>query len=254
MLHSALEKFGFNEKQQRVYIALAEAGKITATELSKRTNVPRATLYAILDSLIDRGVVSREQARGSALFVVNNPEAFLRLVELEKSALSEKDQAAKDIIDMVSPFLSSGHYSLPKVQVFEGKKNIESMLYDYLPLWRRSYAEVANYTQWGFQDPVFVESYLRWHQHLWNTMIPEEKIRLFSNQANVEKELQHRIQRREVRPLPEGVQFRSSIWIYGDYIIMGITRNKPHYAVQMKDEILASNLRTIFQLLWDAKL
>ncbi len=254
MLHSALEKFGFNEKQQRVYIALAEAGKVTCTELSKRTNVPRATLYAILDSLIERGVVSREQTRGSALFLINNPEAFVRIVDREKNVLSDKDKAAQDIIEMVSPFLATSHYSLPKVQVFEGKQNIENMLYDYLPLWRRSYAEVADYTQWGFQDPVFVESYLRWHQHLWSSMGEDEKIRLFSNQANVEKELQHRIQRREVRPLPEGVQFRSSIWIYGDYIIMGITRNKPHYAVQMKDEILASNLRTIFQLLWNARL
>lgn len=254
MLHGALEKFGFNEKQQRVYIALAEAGKVTATELSRRTNVPRATLYAILDSLSERGVVSREQTRGSALFVVNNPEAFVRLVEQEKNVLSEKDKAAKDIVDMVAPFLNSAHYSLPKVQVFEGKQNIENMLYDYLPLWRRSYAEVADYTQWGFQDQTFVESYLRWHQHLWNTMSPEEKIRLFSNQADIEKELHHRIKRREVRPLPEGVQFMSSIWIYGDYIIMGMTRNKPHYAVQMKDEVLASNLRTIFQLLWSAKL
>ena len=253
MLHNALEQFGFNEKQQRVYVALAEAGKVSATELSKRSNVPRATLYAILDSLIERGLVSREQARGSALFVVNNPDAFLRLVEQEKNRLVEKDRAAKEIIELVSPFLSTSHYSLPKVQIFEGKQNVENMLYDYLPLWRRSYAEVAENTQWGFQDQTFVESYPRWHQHLWNTMNSEERIRLFSNSADLEKELRHKIQRREVRPLPEGVQFRSSIWIYGDYINMGMTRNKPHYAVQIKDEVLASNLRTIFQLLWNAK-
>jgi hypothetical protein len=47
-----------------------------------------------------------------------------------------------------------------------------------------------------------------------------------------------------------GVKFSSSIWIYGGYIVMGITSQKPHYALQMKEPVFASNLRTVFELLW----
>ena len=150
-------------------------------------------------------------------------------------------------------FKASGH-SPPKLQFFEGRKNIENMLYEDLPIWRESYGRTSNNTLWGYQDHLFVESYDAWHKFMWATRQPEERICLFSNAADVEKELRHKIKGREVRALPAGVQFSSSMWIYGDYIVMGVTRQKAHYVYQMKDPLFAGNLRTIFELLWNARL
>lgn len=252
-----LDKFfgqlGFQPKEQQVFLALVEHGKSSATQLSKRTKIPRATLYALLETLLHKGLISKEQKRGSSLYLVSSLEALPRLVETEREQLKVKEQAAKELCSFLSPVMKVAGYSPPKIQVYEGRKSIDSMLYDNLPLWRESYYRFGDNTLWGYQDPTFVESYLKWHHYMWQSMSGREKIRLFSNSANIEQELRHKIKGREVRALPAGAHFSSSIWIYGEYIVMGMTRQEPHYAVQLKDPIFASNLRTFFELLWGAK-
>lgn len=250
MLSESFEQLGLNDKEQRVFLALADVGKTSATVLSKVSNVPRATLYAVLDKLIARGVVSSERARGSTMYFVNSPDVFVRWVDEEKERLKEKERAAKEIVSYLEPYLKSSHFNIPKVQLFEGKQNVENMLYDFLPLWRESYSRVGGHTLWGYQDHTLVEQYLKWHDYMWDSRDPSEQICLFSNTADVGEKLGRKIARREVRVLPEGIQFKSSIWIYGEYIIMTMTSQKPHYAMQMKDPWFSANLRAIFQVLW----
>ncbi len=254
MLHKYFEELGFSDKEEKVYLVLAELGKATASAISKRTSIPRATVYTVLDDLVKKGVVSQEQTRGSSLFVVNNPSAFVRLIEQQREELDKKTKTAADLVTLLAPYLKSTGFSVPKLQFFEGKHNVETMLYDYLTEWRESYARTEDYTLWGYQDNTVVEEYRKWHEHFWKTKSPQEHIRLYSNTSDLEKELRQKISNREVRPLPAGTQFSSSIWIYGEYIIMLATRQKPHYAYHLKDVVLASNLRAIFQLLWNAKL
>lgn len=252
-LDTLFSQLGFQPKEQQVFLSLVEHGKQSATELSRRVKIPRATLYSLLDSLLQRGVISREQKRGSRLFLASNLESLKRLVETEREQLKLKEQAASELFSLLAPVMKVAGYAPPKIQVYEGKKSIENMLYDNLPLWRESYFKFGDNTLWGYQDPTFVESYLKWHHFMWQSMSGREKIRLFSNRANIEGELKHRIPNREVRALPASAHFSSSIWIYGEYIVMGMTRQEPHYAVQLKDPIFASNLRTFFELLWGAK-
>jgi sugar-specific transcriptional regulator TrmB len=246
-------KIGFNEKEQNVYTLLVKHGKSSVSSLSKICKIPRATLYSTLESLLQKGVISREPIRGSKLFTANGLSAIDRMVEVAKEEIVEKEKSAKILVEMLSKNFSSMSHALPRLQIFEGKNNVENMLYEYLPLWRRSYASLGNNTLWGYQDPTFVDNYQKWHKFLWETMQAEEKIKLFSNSDSLNQEVSRGIQNREVKPLPKGTNFSSSIWIYGEYIVMGITNVEPHYVVQMKDPMLSSNLRTIFELLWLAK-
>ncbi|MFN8389006.1 MAG: helix-turn-helix domain-containing protein [Bdellovibrionota bacterium] len=253
MLTKSFQTLGFGDKEQQVFLALVEAGKASATALSKQTKLPRATLYAVLETLLEKGVISRDPLRGSRLFIPNKLTAINRLVEQHREQLAEKEAAAADLIESLAQSFRKSEYAAPKLQFFEGRQNIENMLYEYWPVWRESYSRSSNYTLWGYQDHTFVESYRKWHLEMWASRGTEEKIRLFSNTADIEKELHHQIPHREVRALPKGVQFSSSMWIYGDYIVMAVTGKPTHYAYQIKDPLLAGNLRTIFELMWNAR-
>lgn len=50
---------GFSEYEARVYLGLARHGPLTGYELAKRTGVPRANVYAVLQRLEERGAVVR---------------------------------------------------------------------------------------------------------------------------------------------------------------------------------------------------
>lgn len=252
ILNDYFATLGFKPKEQQTYLALAEAGKTTASMLSKKTGIPRATVYTVLDVLNSKGVVSQDHSGGSTFYRLNNTSSLLRLIDREREALEHKKDTAMELIDLLDPYLKNTQYSIPKLQFFEGKGNIETMLYDYLPEWRESILS-HDKTLWGYQDHTVVEEYRKWHELLWKTSGEGEKIFLFSNASDLEKELDHKFAHREVRQLPDDIRFSSSIWLYGDYLIMLMTRQKPNYAFQIMDPVFAANLRAIFRLLWKAR-
>ena len=253
MFSEYFRKLGIEERAEQVYLAVASAGKATAGLVSKRTKIPRATVYLLLNELSERGLISLEKAPAATRYVANDPLSFTRMVAEEREEIEGKELAAKKLIEQLVPFMHGTKRAMPHIQVFEGQKSINAMLYDFLPEWRNSLENVGDMTLLGYQDNTFIENYRKWHTHLWNTMTPKEKIRLFSNSSDSEKELSHKIRNREVRALPQGIRFSSSFWIYGEYIVMGMTHEKPHYAFMLKDSMMSANFRTIFTLLWKAK-
>ena len=111
MLTPAFEALGFTEKEQQVYVALVETGKCSATTLSKQVRIPRATLYAVLESLVQKGVISREPIRGSRLFIPNQLSALSRIVEQQKAQIVENEKAARAIRETLAPNLKASGLS-----------------------------------------------------------------------------------------------------------------------------------------------
>jgi len=51
-----------------VYLSLAEQGRATVAELQERLGEPRITLYGVLDSLVDCGVVEVDRDGGGSIY------------------------------------------------------------------------------------------------------------------------------------------------------------------------------------------
>ena len=244
---------GINSNEAKAYLALAEMGKATASLLAKRVEMPRSTIYTILDSLLRRGMASLEKGGEVSYYVANQPEALGRMIEGERRekerTLQAKEGAATELLPLISPFFKRENYSIPKLQFYEGTANVESMLYDQCRKWQQSIA-MYDFTWWGYQDHEFVETYRKWLDNYWGTMEKEEKIQLLSNQSSTEKKLRNRVARRVIKVLPKKYHFSSTVWVLGDYVVTIMTRQKPHYAFQLQDAVFAANQRLTFELLW----
>lgn len=254
MLGTHFRALGFNEKEEQVYLALVGKRDITAALISKRTNIPRATVYGILEQLTLNGLVKSTKSRGTTTYSITDADAFNRLLDQREQTLREQRAHAVVVKEQLSILLKSPKSDLPEIQVFEGRKAVESMMFEYLPEWRKSMERCSELTLWGYQDNAVVKTFDKWHRHLWKTMGRDETICLFSNKSDFDKERLLNVRGREVRALPDGTQFFSSIWLYGEYILMGMTRERPFFAVLIKETMLAANLRAIFKLLWTTQL
>ena len=252
-MEQLFQKLGFTALEARAYLALADVGKAPASVLAKNLEVPRSTAYSILQSLVTKGVVSCEKDKDPALYMPLAPQTLRQLVESEKekteTALEEKLTTAIQLEGLIQPFFQQKNYSIPKIQFFEGIKSVESMLYTHAAAWQESISHYDN-TWWGYQDTHFVEHYRKWLDYYWATRGPDEEILLLSNRAEVEKKLKGKVSKRTIKPLPKGYEFSSTIWVLGDYVILIMTRQQPHYAFQLKDAVFASNQRMLFQMLW----
>ena len=246
MIEQYFLDLGFSHSEINAYLALAQVGKASATSLAKRCNLPRSTAYSLLGSLVARGVVSIEYDQKLAYYVPNPPTALSRMVNAERQELLQKLErkttAARELEALAPQFFRQENYSIPRIQMFEGRNNIETMLYNHEKEWKTQIS-LLDYTWWGYQDVHFVQNYRKWLDQYWSAMGPSEKIWLFSNQSETEKKLQGKISRRHIKELPEGTEFSSTIWVLGEYVVMIMTRQQPHYAFQMKDAVFAANQR-----------
>ncbi len=247
-------QLGFSPKEVKVLLALADVGKGPVSVIAKKAGVPRSTAYSILEALLARGLVVSEYDDSTALYRINQPGGLVAMVEAEKEEqlkkIARKEKVARDLEQLMEPlFLKSTHYSIPRIQFFEGARSVNSMLYRFESVWQSSIAQ-HDYTWWGYQDVEFVRQYRPWLDHYWSMLKPEERVSLLSNQSEVEEKLKGKIARRIIKQLPQGIEFSSTIWVLGEYVVTIMTRQKPHYAFLLKDSVFAANQRSIFQLLW----
>lgn len=249
-MEKELLALGLNTTEVKIYLALLDHGRLTAQKISQLIDYPRTSLYPHLESLHERGLITKEQTKKTTTFLLNQPISLLRQIEEERTKLAEREAIAKDLVQQIAPRMKKRVYDAPRLGHFEGKREIERMLYVTQPLWRETYARRRDFTMWGYQDHAFVEHYQKWHKHAWETRRDEEKICLFSNKQGYEQQKRDNIPQREIRRLPLKFELESSVWIHGDYVIISNVRRTPHFALVLADQTLSENLRQVFQLLW----
>ena len=243
------KELGFSNNEIKTYIYLAECGGANAHNIAKRIKVPRTTTYSVVASLIEKGIISQEQKKGTTYFIPNKPQAILRLIKKKQEEIKKKEKVAIELIDLVTPYFNTKHHSIPKMQFFEGRENVENMLYDHSEIWIDSIAKYDS-TWWGFQDVEFVNEYKKWLEYYWDLKKDSEQIKIISNQATIEKDLEGKIKGRHIKQLPKDFNFSSTLWVLGDYVVLIMTKSDPHYAFQIKDPLFAANLRFVYQMLW----
>ena len=246
------QKLGFSKNEVLVYLQLAEHGRCGAQRLAKQLRLARSTVYSVLDALERQKLVVKVPIARKTLYYIGNPKGLSDLIADEESRLIERKNLAAELVAEIAPLVRHGGYEMPKVEFFEGHKKVEKFLNDQLLKWRDSILRYDKST-WGYQDHSSVEQFKAWFKRAWQVLHVDAGIdgRILSNHSSVEKILKGKIQRREVRTLASAVNFESTIWVMGDYVIVIMTRRTPVYAFQIHEPLLASSLRVLFKILYN---
>ncbi len=253
MIEEQLREVGLSGNEIKALLTVAELGKASASVVAKKIKLPRSTAYFALESLTKHGLVASQRSGNLTYYIAGEPEALISMVADEEASwqktLQRKKSAAEEARKLLAPFLRRENFSIPQLQFFEGRDEVEKMLFNNCAEWQRS-ASFFDLTYWGYQDHHFVESYRKWLNFYWSMMLPNERILLLSNESATEKSLAGKVARRQIKTMPREAQFSSTIWVVGDYIVSIMTRQKPHYAFQIKDPVFAANQRKLFQQMW----
>lgn len=251
-INPLLKKIGLNDKEILVYLTLLKSGKTTPAQLAKLTKINRATIYNIVKSLLTIGIIA-EDLGGKILYLTPlPPESLNQVIERPKRELEEKEELVKKAIAELSLIKAEKKYPIPKIRFVEEDK-VENFLYENFTKWNNEILK-TDCIWWGFQDHSLVENYEKWIMWTWHTkeyQDPRIKAQLLSNVSPIEQKMGKKLSRnkRDIRFL-SGMDFTSSIWIAGDYIVMAVTREHPFYLIEIHDAMLAHNMREVFKKLW----
>lgn len=250
MLQKNLLKLGFGEREIEVYLAIIELGKSTPAQIAKKTSINRTTVYANIKTLLKRGVIA-EDLGGKSLYLFAQPfEALEKFIEKEEERLNDKKKLIKKTIKEIKDIpLQDKNYSVPKIRFIE-EGDIESYLYKNMSRWHKSTQKIDGIT-WGFQDHSFAELYKDWVTWAIENF-PDNQVQLISNRSQIERSMNKKgiKEKRTVKYWKDNLNFSSSQWVMGNYLIMAITRQRPHYMVEIYDEVMAHNMREVFKNIW----
>lgn len=131
MSKKALEKFGLNDKESKVYLALLSTGPVSVRKLADKVNINRGTTYDTLKQLMDLGLVNYFLREKNKFFMAEDPEKLLSLIEDKQQKLKVVQRDIEEKIPELRSIYNNAS-AKPTVRLYEGRGGVRLMLEDLL--------------------------------------------------------------------------------------------------------------------------
>jgi sugar-specific transcriptional regulator TrmB len=235
-----LEAFGLDEKEVKVYLAGLEMGTATVLELSRRTELPRTTLYPILERLEQHGVFKVGRQKNTTVYIAELPDVLNRQLE-DRATLFSKTLPA---LQTIRGSVNEG----PGVTFYEGSDGFKRVWKAIIGSGVKEYRLITSGT--GLLDyvkePYIVKRVIAERLQkkiLSKQLIPESR----DARKIVEKDKE---ELRESRFLPVGTVLPSTVIIFADQVAF-ITTRKENTMILLASGDVALTYKTLFELIWE---
>ena len=103
-MQERLEELGLNSAEAAAYFALVENGGLTARQIAERAGVARSSVYPMLASLADKGLIESGAGRGATYHAISPERGLALLIDRERENLARRvgiaEQLAADLSDL----------------------------------------------------------------------------------------------------------------------------------------------------------
>jgi sugar-specific transcriptional regulator TrmB len=242
-LQQELEKIGLSEKEAKVYLAGLAIGPATAQTLAAKAVVNRPTTYVMIESLIQRGLMSSFEKGKRRFFVAADPEKLKFLCEQEQVLISEKLGLLKNFLPALKKY--SSHAEQPVVTMFEGEVGLKIVQEDLIKISRVT----KNIDNIAALDPARKISSSEDMSPLWSDLMNSGvKIRtLYTSSTTGDFPKKKNWQTKKIPS--ELFDFSGEISIYGNKVAALAVKQKT-LGIIVESKEIADTMRVLFNLAW----
>jgi sugar-specific transcriptional regulator TrmB len=249
MYDSIFKALDVTSEESRLYIAMLSAGQVTAGNLAKQTGLPRPSIYTILKRLIVKGLVFESRKDSKKVFIPLHPDKIVHLFNERKRALDASEEDLKRSLHDLRSLLGDAYFS-PKLEIFESRAGLESVLKDML-----LYRDICTEALWPIQSmldtlsPEFFDKHNRERirRNIFTRAIwPENQVVNFKQHPYLGS---GEAFKREIRIAPENIDFSMGYWIYGNKIAF-LSSRQESIGFIIESAELAKTLRSQFDIVW----
>ncbi len=247
-IENILSIIDINGNTQKILLELFSNGPQTAAFLSKKLSIPRPSVYDALHILEKRSLVVFQEDNGKKIFSPTNPEYISTIIDESSNKIL---QAKDDFSKIIPTLLKSPRITEPKIRMFSGRDGCQQVMRDIL--W---YKNIKTYTLWPMHKmiEILTPEFLEWHNkrrvennlYLKSTrkFLDKDDIKKYPFMGDKKEDL------REVRFLPESVDFSMSYWIYGDNVAF-VSAGEELYGFIVHSKEFSEMMLLNFNLFWD---
>ncbi len=231
-----LSGFGFNTKDQEVYLGLLAMGQTTLTPLAKSLGMPVSTVQSTIGRLVNRGVIDVSKQKSRSVFRASDPLVF-------KQILTEQARGIAGILPLLEK-VKEEPLTTPRLTVFT-RERVTEIFNASLACKSGVVYEIVSAKD--FQD-VIGEKY-HYTRRRTKAGVELKSLRVREHEIKKYNAGIHQKELREARFLPRELTFRANISFWDDTVAFFTTKSEGvHWMVESRS--LREMMEQLFNLLW----
>lgn len=248
-IQSILSELGLSRTEIDVYLAGLARPSVGVHELVTVTRIKRPTVYHALETLMQKGLVSKHGTVRRLEFVMTKPRQFEHLVDREIGKLQERKQKIVSVLPMLEARLSPESAKSVRVSQFDGIDGVKTVVEEALYCKSRHWDILAPRKNFFSDfDPAYRRYFLQTREQrgivarsLWERGTAEHDRLLTADE----------VAHRNPRYLPESLhgKFESLVILFDDKVAI-ITSLETHSAILIESEEVRRLLSAMFDGLW----
>lgn len=244
-----LKKLGLKDKEAAVYLSCLELGPAPVQIISRKANVVRATTYVVLESLMNRGMVTKFKEGKKTLFSAEPPRQLMRLLEKREEEIIENKHELEQMLPELQMIVKSAE-GRPTVRYFDGVEGLRAIRREMVQLSSAS-DTWYNFTPIDYLDAV-LKSDQNSHYRQRNAKKIESKTIYISKSPETKRKIlaayeNERIEQRHISS--ERFPSTSGFTIFGNKVAIGSFTGRVG-GVVIESESMAEMMISVFRLAW----
>lgn len=240
VIKQALKEAGFNDKEAAVYLAALSFHDGTLFQVARKANLKRTTVYGIVASLEERGILGTFQVRKGTRIRAVDPEVLAH-------------QAEKRFVDIQAALpellkIQQSDIHVPKVTFFKGIKGYQTVLEDTLEKHLVTLCFIGALNE---IDEIISDEF---DYHYYMPTRVKRKIRvkglIFHEDVEKIRRRDHVRELRELRVMPEQYSFQTIKGIYQDKVAV-FSSAQEMVCMLIQSESIADMERKLFEFVWE---
>jgi sugar-specific transcriptional regulator TrmB len=245
-IESLLQEIGLSKDQTAVYIYLVRNSVMPANILSRRLNITRTLVYKVLDDLIVRGLVTKDESFKIARYSATHPYSLRSIADQERQTA---DTLARKIEEVIAPLVSEFNVEAhkPAVHFMEGLGGLRTALEDTLTASEpvRMFVDTTALEQDVLDiDAEFVKKRLKLKKTKYILTPDSSEARMYQNQGS--DALTH------IKLLPAAYceSFSAVTYLYDKKVVYLTFTKNAFTTTTIYDEQIYLMQRSLFESLW----
>jgi sugar-specific transcriptional regulator TrmB len=242
-LHTNLKTLGLSDEEIRVYLAALEQGSVSVLQLAKATKIPRTTVYLLIDSLVENGLLKLTVTGKKKRYVPTEPREILILGKTKQQRLAQSLEQLEQEIPQLDAMYRTQH-SIPNIQYYQGAKQVQKIYEDTLKedkIYVHCMSQSALELMGDYLKKYFVRVIRR--------MIHSQEI-VSDSGADKFYQQEYSTSRNQIVCIPAKLGTNTDYLIYGDKVAFITYRERQPIGVIIHDKEIAHFEKIRFQMIW----
>ncbi|NCF75030.1 MAG: hypothetical protein GWO87_00905 [Xanthomonadaceae bacterium] len=240
-IEDKLKNLGISRKEAKIYIAALKIKKVTVAQIAVATEIKRTTVYHCLDSLIEKGLISKITKDDKKYYFAENPKASLN------NLLREQKDIIADVLPKLKNIFGQDGFQ-PEIRIYRHKRGIKKVFENILTCQEKiDRYYISDFNVEDLLGEKFVDEFVKKRI---KAGIKSLSLRSFKYKPRREKGILHIKQLREARFMPGEVNIKPYICIYDNKVAV-ISSKEEHLGFIIESKDFSDAQKAIFDIIWN---